>query len=328
MEYVIIVVIILLAWVYDFYNGANDCANSIATTVSSRVLTPIKAILLASFFNVVGAFIITKVAQTIGKGILSEQYMTTMVVVSTIIGAIIWAAFATHAGIPVSITHCIVGGILGAGYMGYGWKALNLWSLKKVVLAMVLSPIFGFILGLLIIIALYWLFRNKRPTFVNKLFGKLQILSASFMAYTHGTNDTQNAMGIITASLLAGGFISEFKVPIWVILGSSLFMGLGTFYGGRKVIKTMGMRLTRIQPVHGFAAETGASIVIFISSMLGMPISTTHVISTSIMGVGASKRFSAVRWGIVGKIIVAWTITIPVTALISAAVYDLIRRIF
>jgi len=322
---IVIITIIIISSVYNFYNGANDCANSIATTVSSRVLTPFKAIILASFFNIIGAFITTEVAKTIGKGLLPSEYITTTILISAMIGAIAWAAFATHTGLPVSITHCIIGGMLGAGILAYGVGAFQWSVLKKVIIAMVTSPIFGFIIGLLLLALIFWFFKNFRPQIVSKIFGRLQIISASFMALAHGMNDTQNAMGIITASLLAGGFITEFKVPIWVIILSSLFMGLGTFYGGKKVIRTMGMKITTVKPVDGFAAETAASIVIFISSLLGMPISTTHVISTSIMGVGSVKRLSAVRWGIAGNVIVAWVLTIPASALVAAFAYLILK---
>jgi PiT family inorganic phosphate transporter len=324
----IIVIVVILASLYNFYNGANDCANAIATTVSTRVLTPFKAIFLASFFNLIGAFFTTKVAETIGKGIVPENYMTSQLIISAIIGAVVWAALATHLGIPISITHCIIGGILGAGLISFGLKTINWFSFNKVLLAMVLSPVFGFLAGLLLFILILWIFKNKRSSLINRVFGKLQLLSASFMAYTHGTNDAQNAMGVITASLLAGGFISQFKVPFWVVFISALFMALGTFYGGKKVIKTMGMKLTHIKPVHGFAAETSASFVILICTILGMPISTTHVISTSIMGVGASRRLSGVRWGIAGKIVITWILTIPVAALIAALVYKILNLFF
>ena len=323
----LVIIITFLAWIYDFYNGANDCANSIATTVSSRVLSPTKAIILAAVFNTVGAFISTEVAKTIGKGLLPENLMTTAVLVSAIIGAIAWSAYATHAGLPVSITHSIIGGIFGAGLVAYGFGAFKLQIFNKIVIAMITSPIFGFLIGLFLLAAIFWLFKKHQVKLVNKMFGKLQLVSASFMALTHGMNDTQNSMGIITASLLAGGFIGSFEVPTWVILFSSLIMGLGTFYGGKKVIKTMGMKMTKVRPVEGFAAETSASIVIFIASLLGLPISTTHVISTSIMGVGSVKRFSAVRWGVAKEVLVAWLLTIPAAALVSAGVYFMIERL-
>lgn len=325
---IVVIVIIIISLIYDFYNGANDCANSIATTVSSRVLSPMKAIILASFFNIIGAFITTEVAKTIGKGLLPSEYMTTLILISAIFGAIIWAAFATYTGLPVSITHCIIGGILGAGATAYGFTVFNWSSLKKIIIAMFTSPLFGFILGLLLLVIIFWLFKNFKPILISKLFGKLQLISASFMALSHGMNDTQNSMGIITASLLAAGLISEFKVPLWVILLCSLFMGLGTFHGGRKVIKTMGMKMTTIRPVDGFAAETGAALVILISSLLGLPISTTHVISTSIMGVGSVKRLSAVRWGIAKQVIIAWILTIPISAIVAGMIYYILKIIF
>ena len=323
-----VIIIVILASIYNFYNGANDSANSIATTVSTRVLTPFQAVLLAAVLNFAGALITTEVAKTVGKGIVSENFLTPLVITSGIIGAIVWAAFATHKGIPVSITHCIVGGMIGAGLAGPGFFAINWVKMQKVGIGMVTSPIGGFIGGFILVLILFWIFKNWHPTKGNSFFSKLQILSASLMALTHGMNDAQNAMGIITAALLAGGFISVFEVPLWVILISAFFMGLGTFYGGRKVIKTMGVHLAKIKPIHGFAAETASSGVIFISSLLGIPISTTHVVSTSIMGVGSVRRFSAVRWGIAGNIVIAWILTVPAAALTSALAYYLLNLVF
>ena len=325
---IFVIVIIILAWIYSFYNGANDCANSIATTVSTRVLTPLQAVLSASVLVFLGAFLTTKVAMTIGKGIVTEEYMVPLVILSAIIGAIIWAAFATHSGLPVSITHGIVGGIIGAGIASQGIKVINWFGLKKIFIGMVTSPLGGFIGGFILILILFWLFKNWYPAKANSFFGKAQLFSAAFIAFSLGTNDAQNSMGIITAALLAGGMIDSFKVPIWVIAGSAFFMGLGTFYGGKKVIKTMGMRITKIRTIHGFSAQTAAGGVILLASLLGIPISTTHVVSTSIMGVGSVRRFSAVRWGIVGNIIMAWVLTVPATAITAAIVYYLSDLIF
>ena len=324
---IMVIIIIVLAWIYDFYNGANDCANSIATTVSTRVLSPFKAVVLAAVLNFAGAFITTEVAKTIGKGIVSAEFITPALVMSATIGAVIWAAFATHRGIPVSISHCIVGGLIGAGLAGHGWQAINWVKMKSIIIGMVTSPVGGFILGFVLLLALMHIFRNWRPARANFLFGKAQLLSASFMALTHGMNDAQNAMGIITAALLAGGFIGAFEVPVWVIFGSAFFMGLGTLYGGSKVIRTMGMKLAKIKPIHGFSAETASSAVIFLASMLGIPISTTHVVSTAIMGVGSVRRFSAVRWGIAGHIVVTWILTVPAAAGASWLVYLILSRI-
>lgn len=319
-----VIVVIVFASIYNYYNGANDCANSIATTVSTRVLSPGKAILLAAILNTAGAFCTTEVAKTIGKGLLPAEQMTKLVVLSAIIGAIVWAAFATHKGIPISITHSIIGGVMGAGIASVGPSVLQWAVLKKVIIGMITSPVFGFVLAFLLMVLLFWALARMRPGPVNKTFGKLQIVSASFMAFSHGMNDTQNAMGIITAALLAQGYIATFEVPVWVIMISALFMGIGTYVGGKRVIKTMGMKMAEIKPIHGFAAETASAIVITGASALGIPISTTHVISTAIMGAGSVRRFSAVRWGIVKQIIITWILTIPAAALTSALIYVLL----
>lgn len=322
-----VIVVVVLSWVYDFYNGANDSANAIATTVSTRVLTPFQSVLLAATLNFAGALFTTEVAKTIGKGIVTEDFMTPIVLISAVLGAILWAAFATHCGIPVSITHCIVGGIVGAGLTAYGVEAINFEKINKVVLGMVISPVGGFVFGFILIIILYWIFKNMHPGKANGVFGKAQLVSASFMAFTHGMNDAQNAMGMITAALLAGGFIGTFEVPTWVMLGSALFMGIGTLYGGKKVIRTMGMKLVKLKTVHGFAAETASAGVILTASAMGIPISTTHVISCAIMGVGSGNRFSAVRWKLVGRIVVAWILTIPISAAVASGVYYVLSRV-
>lgn len=325
MEYgfLSVAIVVILAWTYDYYNGANDCANAIATTVSTRVLTPLKAVLLAAVLNAAGAFFTTEVAKTIGKGLLPEVHMTQAVVLSAIIGAVVWGAFATRRGLPVSLTHAIVGGVMGAGIVSVGFSALNWASLKKVLIGMVVSPLAGFLFAFLMLAILMWLVKNMHPRPANSLFGKLQLVSASFMAFSHGMNDTQNAMGIITASLLAAGYIHTFEVPFWVILGSAFFMGLGTFIGGQKVIHTMGTKMVKIKTIQGFTAETVSAGVITAASLFGVPISTTHTISTAIMGVGSVQRFSAVRWGIVRHIILTWIVTIPAVALVSGIVYYL-----
>ncbi|MBU0670722.1 MAG: inorganic phosphate transporter [Patescibacteria group bacterium] len=318
---IFVIVIVVIASLYNFYNGANDCANSIATTVSTRVLSIWQAVFLAGVLNFAGAFLTTEVAKTIGKGIIPEEHLTEIVIIAAILGAVAWAAIATHMGAPVSITHCMVGGLMGAGLAAYGFGGVNWEGLKKIGIGMVTSPIGGFIVGVILIVIIYHLFKKWRPQKANFLFGKLQVVSASFMALTHGTNDSQNAMGIITAALFAAGYITDFEVPFWVILISAFFMGIGTLIGGKSVIKTVGMKMTDIKPVQGFAAETSASFVILIASFLGIPISTTHTISTSVMGVGASRRLSAVRWTVVKQIIWAWIITIPFAALVAALCY-------
>jgi PiT family inorganic phosphate transporter len=319
-----LVVVVCLAWIYDLINGMNDCANSIATTVSTRALRPFQAVLLAAILNIIGALITTEVAKTIGKGIVDPKSVTGTVLVSSLIGANLWAGLATHFGIPISITHSLVGGILGAGIFAKGLKVVNIKGVTKIFWAMIISPIAGFISGLFLMFSILWIFRKVAPDKLTKLFRNFQIVSASFMALSHGMNDTQNAMGIITATLVSLGFLPEFKVPLWVILGSAFFMGLGTFLGGWRVIKTMGMKIVKLRTPHGFSAETSSALVIIIASLLGLPISTTHVISTAIMGVGATEKLSAVKWGVAFHIVLTWIFTIPGAAVFAGLTYKVL----
>jgi PiT family inorganic phosphate transporter len=314
-------VVIIIALIYDFFNGVNDCANAIATTVSTRALPPWAAVLMAGGFNVLGAFVTTAVAKTMGKGIVDPNAVGMDVVVFALLGATVWTAVCTKYGIPISITHSLVGGLMGAALIAAGPEVLKPEGLIKVFLAMVLSPVAGFAAGYVIMVGMLWAARRATPTGANKFFRTTQILSAAFMAFTHGMNDTQNAMGVITAALFIGGFIATFEVPKLVILTCGLAMGLGTAIGGWRVIKTMGTKVVKLEPIHGFSAETAAAAVIGVNSVLGMPISTTHVISTAIMGVGSTKKFSAVRWGVARSIVIAWLFTVPAAALISALTY-------
>ncbi|MFQ6081865.1 MAG: anion permease [Candidatus Aminicenantia bacterium] len=323
-EFVIIIIIIILAWTYDFFNGMNDCANAIATSVSTKALPPLSAVALSATMNIAGALITTRVAKTIGKGIVNPSIIGPLVVISALIGAVIWVAFCTYSGIPISITHSLVGGIMGAVIVSHGFSALKMAGLKKVFYAMLLSPIAGFTVGFIIMIIMIRISQNAVPNKANKIFRSLQIISASFMAFSHGSNDAQNAMGIITMGLVVEGFISTFHVPIWVILGSAFFIGLGTFIGGWRVIRTMGQRMVKLEPVHGFSAETSSAAVIIFNSFIGAPISTTHIISTAIMGVGSTRKFSAVKWGVVFHIVLTWIFTIPGAAFLSALSYFLI----
>lgn len=325
---IFVIIIIVLAWAYDFFNGANDNANAIATTVSTRALSPFWAVLLSSILNILGAFVTTKVAATIGKGIIPPEAMNQNIIISCLVGAIIWTGLCTMKGIPISVTHSLIGGLMGAGIASGGIYILR-WDIiaNKILLAMILAPALGFIIGFLFNIGMFWLFRKTHPQKANKIFRRGQVLSASFMAFSHGTNDTQNAMGIITAALLVGGFIKEFCVPFWVILGSGLFMGLGTLVGGWKVIRTLGTKVFKLQPVHGFSAEMSSALVILTKSLAGAPISTTHVISTAVMGAGASQKLSAVRWGIVRKIVITWIITLPGAGVIAGISYWLLNLI-
>ena len=322
-----VIIIIVLAWIYDLFNGMNDAANAIATTVSTRALTPRQAIFLARTMNVIGAFLTTEVAKTMGKGVVDPSSMDQLVVISSLAGASGWSAACTFLGIPISITHALVGGIMGSAIIGKGVGVLQIVGIQKILIAMILSPLAGFLLGFLLMVALYWLLRKAVPSKVNRTFRYGQIISAAFMSLSHGSNDTQNAMGIITAALMVGGFIQTFHVPFWVILGSAFFMGLGTSIGGWKVIKTMGVKMVKLRPVHGFSAELSASTAIIISTLLGAPISTTHIVSSSIMGVGATQRLSAVRWGVAIHIVTTWILTIPGAALMSATCYLLLKII-
>jgi PiT family inorganic phosphate transporter len=324
-DLLLLLAIIVAALVYDFFNGFNDCANAIATTISTRALSPRHAIIMARTLNFVGALVNTAVAATIGKGVVDPKYVDLPLILIALIGAIAWTGFASFSGIPVSVTHALIGGLLGAGIVAAGFKIVVMHGIKKILLAMVLSPLFGFLGGLVLILILSWLFKNSAPRKVNRHFKRLQILSAAWMAFSHGMNDAQNAMGIITMALVSYGVLATFKVPLWVMLACATAMGLGTSAGGWRVIKTMGSKVFKLQPSHGFSAEASAATVIAGMSLLGIPISTTHVISTAIMGSGSSQKLSAVRWGIVKNIIIAWIVTIPASGVVAALCYALIK---
>jgi PiT family inorganic phosphate transporter len=324
-DLLLLLAIIVAALVYDFFNGFNDCANAIATTISTRALSPRHAIIMARTLNFVGALVNTAVAATIGKGVVDPKYVDLPLILIALIGAIAWTGFASFSGIPVSVTHALIGGLLGAGIVAAGFKIVVMHGIKKILLAMVLSPLFGFLGGLVLILILSWLFKNSAPRKVNRHFKRLQILSAAWMAFSHGMNDAQNAMGIITMALVSYGILATFKVPLWVMLACATAMGLGTSAGGWRVIKTMGSKVFKLQPSHGFSAEASAATVIAGMSLLGIPISTTHVISTAIMGSGSSQKLSAVRWGIVKNIIIAWIVTIPASGVVAALCYAVIK---
>jgi PiT family inorganic phosphate transporter len=326
----LVIVTIVIASIYNFVNGMNDCANSIATTVSTRVLSPRVAVLLAGVLNIAGAFISTEVAKTIGKNIIDPdvlaraqggQMLGIVIILAGVLGAAIWGAICTYKGIPISLTHSLVGGLIGAALVGFGTGCLKSVGIYLILAAMIISPIAGFIGAYFMMIIIYRLSFRMHPRIANFVYGKLQILSAAWMAFSHGFNDTQNAMGVIAASLLYAGFYNEFTVPVWVILLSAVVMGAGTYIGGWRVIKTMGMGICDLKPIHGFTAETSAGTVIAGCSWFGAPISTSHVISTAIMGVGATKKLSAVRWGIVGNILLTWLLTMPGAAIIGACAF-------
>lgn len=330
MDYTILIFIfiILLALAFEYINGFHDSANAIATVVSTKVLSPRVAILYAAVLNLVGALMGTHVAKTIGGGIVDSASVTQYVVMCALIGAIVWNLITWYYGIPSSSSHAIIGGLMGASIAHAGYGVIKISGLiEKVLIPMLTSPLMGFIVGFLLMLSLLWIFLKSNPEVVNKYFRKLQLVSAGFMALSHGSNDAQKTMGIITLLLLSKGFVTEMEIPKWVIIMCALTMALGTMAGGWKIIKTMGTKVIKLKPVHGFAAETSSSIVILTASHFGIPVSTTHIISTSIMGVGSTQRFSAVKWGIVGNIVSAWVLTIPMCMLISAVSYLLLAKI-
>ena len=324
-----LIVVIALALVFDFINGFHDTANSIATSVSTRVLSPMQAIMMAAVLNFLGALTSEKVAKTISKGLVSGS-LPQFVIIATLIAAIIWNLITWYYGIPSSSSHALIGGLLGSSIAYASSLEIVTWSgvLNKVLIPLVTSPVIGFIFGYIIMSLLYFLLRRASPRFVNRWASKLQILSAAFMSYSHGNNDAQKSMGIITLALVSANVISQdHGVPIWVKLACAISMALGTSIGGWKIIKTMGVNMIRLQPINGFAAETGAAIVIEAMTSMGAPVSTTHVISSAIMGVGASKRLSAVRWALARSIVWAWVLTIPITFLMGASITMLLKML-
>lgn len=328
-----VIIIIALALLYDFLNGANDSANAIATVIATRALTPLKALALASLFNIAGAFAFTEVAKTIGEGIVSTTNLAPtiflVVLISGLLGAIIWTFICTSVGIPISVTHSLIGSILGAGIVAGGTGIIQWGMLKeKVLLAIAFGPFLGFIAGALLFSLVSWLlylfFKTTPATKTEGTFKKLQVISASFMAFSHGMNDTQNAMGVITAALLIGGFIPAFNVPWWVKLICGLMMAMGTLLMGWRVIRTVGWRLTKLEPKHGFSAETGAGLAVVAVSVAGMPVSTTHVIGSAVVGGTFFQSLRRIRWFEVEKMVTAWIITIPLSAVIGGAAYWLV----
>lgn len=325
--------IIFLAFAFDYINGFHDTANAIATVVSTRVLSPKAAIIMASCLNFVGALMGTHVASTIGKGIISMEAVNNsqMVIFSALVGAIVWNLLTWWFGLPSSSSHALFGGMMGSAAtygLFYGVKTGQILLidsiLQKIILPIFASPMMGFIAGFTLMLGLSWIlyFLKTHPVKIKNVFGKLQIASSALMALSHGTNDAQKSMGIITMALFAGGLIGTMEVPLWVKIGCALVMAAGTASGGWRIIKTMGHKIFKLETIHGFAAETSAAFVIFIASHFGAPISTTQVISSSILGVGSTKRLSAVKWGIAGNIAMAWIFTIPASALIGGAVFS------
>jgi PiT family inorganic phosphate transporter len=317
-----------LALVFDFLNGMNDAANSIATIVSTRVLTPKQAVAWAAFFNMTAAFGFgVGVAKTIGKGIVSPDILTLWFVFAVLAGAIVWTYGCTMMGLPISVSHALVGGIIGAGLVKGGIGVL-IWSgIIKIALFIVLSPLIGFLLATFLSIIVAWLFRRWSPRRVDRTFRVGQLISSALFSLGHGANDAQKTMGIIVMVMVASGWQQDFHVPTWVILSCYAAIALGTLLGGWRVVKTMGMRVTKLIPVGGFCAETAAAISIIGSSLASIPVSTTHTITGGIIGVGSIHRMSAVKWGVAGNIVVAWISTLPGAALISALMYFLLQSL-
>ena len=320
---------VIIALVFDFGNGMNDSANAIATVVATKVLSLRNAVLLAAFGNFAGVFFFgVAVANTIAKGLVNPAVVDVYVILGGLVGSIFWVYFTTYKGLPVSASHALIGGFVGAALVKAGTSSLIFSGITKVLIFIVFAPLLGMAGGFIFFTLIMWIFRKTNPSKINKYFKKLQSISASSYAITHGANDAQKTMGIIAVLLFSSGFLgSEFFVPVWVIYASYIVISLGTFAGGWKVIKTMGMRLTKLRPVHGFCAESAGALVLAFTSSTGIPVSTTHVIAGSITGVGATRRLSAVRWNLARKIVYAWILTIPAAATVSGISYYLISLV-
>ena len=323
----ITILIVLLVIIFDFINGFHDTATAVATSITTRALTPRMAIIVCAIFNFMGAFTGTAVAKTVGENIVSYTAVPLWVIMGVLISAIAWNLITWYFGIPSSSSHALIGALVGGG-MAYTctFNVVNWYNLfHSVILWLFISPVIGFIVGYVIMKILNRILQSFKIHLVNKIFLKLQVIAGAFMAFNHGGNDAQKSMGIITMALLGGGYISSFNVPTWVIVVCALSMALGTSIGGKKIIKTMGSGMAKLTPVNGFAAQSGASVVILIATLFHAPVSTTHIISTTVMGVGASKRLKSVKWGVAKSIVWAWVLTIPITGSLSALIITIIK---
>jgi len=311
---------IIVALIFDFVNGFNDSANSVATVIGTRVLKPLHAVALSAAANFVGPFVFgVAVATTIAKGIVSPDEITVYMIIGGLAGAIAWSSLCTYFGLPISNSHSLIGGIMGAGIIGLGFEQLVYGGLTKVFAGIIIAPIGGIIFGMVLVGIIIAVFAKRRPAVVNRTFGRLSIISSAWLALTHGANDGQKTMGIIVLILFSADLISEIHMPLWVIFAAASAMGLGTFFGGYKVIKTLGLKITRLKPYQGFAAQTGGGVMLAIFALLGIPASTTHAITGSVMGAGAARRIRAVRWKVSRQIIFSWVITIPGAAGLAIA---------
>lgn len=321
-EHWLIWAVVLLAVLFDYVNGFHDTANAIATSVSTRAITPRHAIIMAATLNFADAMISTGVAKTIGGDlVLNPSQISLEVIVAALIGSIIWNITTWYYRIPSSSSHSLVGGVIGAVSISVGPAALDVTGISKIVMSLILSPIVALATGYFVMIGLLWIFRNFSPITLNRQFRKMQLVSASLMAFSHGSNDAQKAMGIIALALLSGGYIETMEIPVWVKIACATSMALGTSAGGWRIISTMGTKIFKMESINGFAADLNSSIVIFTATFLHLPVSTTHVVSGSIMGIGSAERVRAVHWGVARSMLLAWVITIPISACISAVIY-------
>lgn len=316
-----IILIVALALAFDFINGFHDSANAITTSVTTHALNPKIAILLAAILDFSGALTSTTVASTIGKDLVDPGLITLQVVVAALLGAIFWNILTWWFGIPSSSSHALIGGLVGSVIAANGFRVIKLQGLSKVLSALLVSPLLGITIGYFVMVLLLWIFRNKNALQYNNYFRKAQIVSSALTAFSHGTNDAQKSMGIITMALVSGGFLSSFKVPLWVIIACAATISLGTYSGGWRIVRTMGTKITSIKPMNGFAADLSSSAVIFGATFLGVPVSTTHVVSSAIMGSGSTQRLTAVNWSMAKQIVTAWFVTIPVSAIVAMLVY-------
>ncbi|MBK5298276.1 MAG: inorganic phosphate transporter [Vicinamibacteria bacterium] len=322
MEFAAVAFLILVALTFDYINGFHDAANSIATVVSTRVLSPGKAVIWAAFFNFAAAFGFgTAVAKTVGSGMIDIREVTFLVIFAGLFAAIVWDLITWYYGLPTSSSHALIGGYAGGAVAKAGVGAIIVSGWTKTLIFIVLAPTIGLVLGFGLMVAIFWLFRGFAPSKVDRWFRRLQLVSAAAYSLGHGANDAQKTMGIIAGVLLAGGYLTVFEIPFWVVLAAHGAIALGTLTGGWRIIHTMGSKITRLQPVGGFAAETAGAVSLFLATSLGVPVSTTHTITGAIVGVGATRRLSAVRWGIAGRIVWAWILTIPASFFIAAVTY-------
>ena len=324
-----LVSVVAVALFFDFTNGFHDTANSIATSVSTRALSPRAAVLSAAVLNFIGAFFFLEVAATVAKGIVNPDAITLKIVLAGLVGAITWNLITWYLGLPSSSSHALIGGIAGSAVAATGGFGVIKWDglKEKVLIPSLLAPLLGIVGAAALMTALLWVIRRRAPGTVNRVFRRLQLVSGGFVAFTHGTNDAQKTMGIITLALISSGHVDadDFHVPLWVIISAASAMGAGTYAGGWRIIRTLGTRVAKLQPPQGFAAQTTTAVILWLTARYGYPVSTTHTISGSVLGAGASTRFSAVRWGVAGNIILAWLLTIPCAGLVGAGMEAITR---